>query len=106
MEDFLSLDGLSCQICMEQFYQNEQNVAVSLECGHTICKKCLKDMLKRERDKCPIDQMTTIQLPNEYNFIENKIIQRIISLYGNLNIDVKPLTKVYFYYCHKRIYFL
>ena len=100
MVDFLSLEGLSCQICMEQFYENEQNVAVSLECGHTICKKCLKDMLNRKREKCPIDQETTIQLPNEYNFTENKIIQRIISLYGNLNIDVKPLTKVYFYYCN------
>ena len=99
MDEILLIEGFSCPICMEQFYECEQNIAVSLECGHTICKKCLKDMLKREKKQCPIDRQTEIQLPNEYNFTENKIIQRIISLYGNLNINVKPLTKIYFYYC-------
>ena len=69
-------DSFACLVCLEQFYQIEQNVAVVLECGHTICKKCLKDMLKSGIKLCPIDNRTEIKLPNEYNFIENKIIQK------------------------------
>ncbi len=92
-------DSFACLVCLEQFYQIEQNVAVVLECGHTICKKCLKDMLKSGIKLCPIDNRTEIKLPNEYNFIENKIIHKAISLNYNLIINTKSLTKLYFYYC-------
>ena len=94
-------DVFACQICLEQFYMNEDKFAVSLECGHTICKRCLKDMLKTGRDQCPIDNKTEISLPNEYNYIENYIVRKAVILTRNLNINIKSLTKLYFYYCSK-----
>ena len=94
-------DIFSCQICLEQFYTDNDKFAVSLECGHTICKKCLKDILKTGRNQCPIDNQTEISLPNEYNYIENYIIRKAVILNRNLNINIKSLTKLYFYYCSK-----
>ena len=92
-------DSFSCLVCLEQFYQIEQNVAVVLECGHTICKICLKKMLNKGIKLCPIDNKTEINLPNEFNFIENKIIHKSIALNFNLKINIRPLTKLFFYYC-------
>ena len=94
-------DVFSCQICLELFYKDEDKFAVALECGHTICKKCLKDILKTGRNQCPIDNQTEISLPNEYNYIENYIIRKAVILTRNLNINFKSLTKLYFYYCSK-----
>ena len=99
-------DSFSCLVCLEQFYDLEQNVAVVLECGHTICKKCLKNILNSGRKLCPIDNRTEIKLPNANNYIENKIIQKAITLNYNLKINPKSLTKLYFYYCFECNLFL
>jgi len=99
-------DSFSCLVCLEQFYDLEQNVAVVLECGHTICKKCLKNILNSGRKLCPIDNRTEIKLPNANNYIENKIIQKAITLNYNLKINTKSLTKLYFYYCFECNLFL
>ena len=99
-------DSFSCLVCLEQFYDLEQNVAVVLECGHTICKKCLINILNSGRKLCPIDNRTEIKLPNANNYIENKIIQKAITLNYNLKINTKSLTKLYFYYCFECNLFL
>jgi hypothetical protein len=67
---------LECQICFEE-YDNSNKKPLVLECGHSICQKCLQQILSSNRQnlmKCPFDnkQLTRSldQCPTNWSYID------------------------------------
>ena len=98
MFKYLENDFISCSICSEIFYSKIGKNAIVLNCGHTFCRPCLLDMINRGRKTCPSDNK--IINIDQNNLIENKIIKTTIELL-KFEINIKSLTKLYFYYCTK-----
>eukprot|EP00003_Mantamonas_plastica_P033268 TRINITY_DN940_c1_g1_i1.p1 TRINITY_DN940_c1_g1~~TRINITY_DN940_c1_g1_i1.p1 ORF type:complete len:433 (+),score=119.35 TRINITY_DN940_c1_g1_i1:41-1300(+) len=49
-EDSNLVESLTCQICLEIF-----DDPVCMACGHTFCRKCIKQEMK-SRQRCPLDR--------------------------------------------------
>ena len=98
MFKYLENDFISCSICSEIFYSKIGKNAIVLNCGHTFCRPCLLDMINIGRKTCPSDNK--IINIDQNNLIENKIIKTTIELL-KFEINIKSLTKLYFYYCTK-----
>ena len=96
-KNFIENGVISCQICVEEFYSKKEKIPIVLNCGHTICKQCLDNNLKKGREKCPIDNQTKIEIVKN-KLIENKIIKKTIELLS-MKIDIKSLSNLNFYYC-------
>ena len=96
-KNFIDNEVISCQICNELFYSHQEKIPIVLNCGHTLCKHCLDNILKKGREKCPIDNQTEINIVKNH-LIENKIIKQTIELLS-LKIDIKSLSYLDFYYC-------
>ncbi len=63
MEDLESLKCLNCS----SFLNNNSNAPIILNCGHTICKKCLENIFKRMfYVKCPFDNQKFFYELNNY----------------------------------------
>ena len=96
-KNFLENGVISCQICVEEFYSKQEKIPIVLNCGHTLCKQCLDNNLKKGREKCPIDNQTKIEIVKN-KLIENKIFKKTIELLS-MKIDIKSLSNLDFYYC-------
>ena len=45
---------MECTNCYE-FFNEDKNIPLNLECGHTFCKDCIKEILKNcLKLECPI----------------------------------------------------
>jgi len=47
--------SLLCPVCLQK-YNLEDHVPKILQCGHTICIKCLEIILKGNHSRCPLDK--------------------------------------------------
>ena len=43
----------SCSICFEEFEGNSSHVPRILPCSHTLCEKCLSELIYNEKIECP-----------------------------------------------------
>ena len=44
---------LACQICFEDFEESGDHVPRLLPCTHTLCEKCLKQLVQGASVECP-----------------------------------------------------
>lgn len=44
---------LSCQVCFEEFEENGEHVPRILPCSHTLCHKCVGQMIQQNKIECP-----------------------------------------------------
>ena len=98
---FLEKDCLSCPICFELYYSEDDKKAIVLECGHTLCEKCLNDNINKGREICPIDNTTKVSLDHEH-LIENKVIKNFLQIIQKkiqFKMNINSLSKLSFYYC-------
>ena len=98
---FLEKDCLSCPICFELYYSEDDKKAIVLECGHTLCEKCLNDNINKGREICPIDNTTKVSLDHEH-LIENKVIKNFLQIIQQkiqFKMNINSLSKLSFYYC-------
>ena len=107
VEDFDNFDSISCEICLEN-YSNE-NPAIIIKCGHTICKNCLDSFIQRNKPLCSICKIN--YEPNEDKekiMWENKIIDNLIELskFLNINIDIFLSFPLNFKYCETCKFFI
>jgi hypothetical protein len=52
----LNIDELfCCPVCEEKYNLDNEKNPLCLECGHTLCKKCLNDIITRQILQCPLD---------------------------------------------------
>ncbi|XP_014366602.2 roquin-1 [Papilio machaon] len=63
-------DYLSCPVCCREFGLPPRS-PISLGCGHTLCKQCLKNL---HRKQCPFDQ-TVIQTDLEELVVNTALLQ-------------------------------
>jgi len=51
-----SLSSLQCSVCFNDYDLSIHLPKVLPNCGHTVCSKCLSDLLGNTEPKCPMDQ--------------------------------------------------
>lgn len=100
MNDLNSDELLCCQVCQEKYKLNEEKNPLCLECGHSLCKQCLNNIITRQNLHCPFDSK---QITNTFidAFIRNKIIEKAVKISSEFNLKCKNLTKLEFFYCYK-----
>ncbi|CAP37767.1 Protein CBG20824 [Caenorhabditis briggsae] len=49
-----------CRICFEEYEEELEHSPQVLECGHTVCYRCLWKMADPDGVLCPFDRITTI----------------------------------------------
>ena len=100
MNDLNSDELLCCQVCQEKYKINDEKNPLCLECGHSLCKQCLNDIITRQNLHCPFDSK---QITNTFidAFIRNKIIEKAVKISSEFNLKCKNLTKLEFFYCYK-----
>ena len=102
----LNIDELfCCPVCEEKYDLDNEKNPLCLECGHTLCKKCLNDIITRQILQCPLDskQITSTFIDA---FIRNKIIEKAVKISNDFIFKCKNLTKLEFFYCYKCDLFL
>ena len=67
-------DLLSCFICTNEFEQSGDHVPRLLPCTHTLCEKCIKELIAFGFLRCPFDKITHPAKDNEKSFSQNKYI--------------------------------
>ena len=79
---------LSCQICLEEFEENGDHVARILPCSHTVCEKCLKQLIRGNNIECPECR----EKHKVKNFPQNKYLLPIVRKFINQKQDdsLKP----------------
>ena len=63
-----------CPVCMESYKENGENIPRILPCFHTLCEKCIRQLLKEEALECP-ECRVKHRAENEFkSFPQNKYI--------------------------------
>ena len=73
-------DFLSCFICTNEFEENGVHIPRLLLCTHTLCEKCIKEIIDCGTLKCPFDNLVHPALENEKSFSQNKYILNQIKI--------------------------
>ena len=81
---------LSCQICYEDFKEDDDHVPRILPCFHTLCGKCIKGMIKESKLTCPECREEHEAKTEEKSFQQNKYILAQISREKNDKKDDYP----------------
>jgi len=48
--------ALECSICYQGYDLDQRVPMVLVNCGHTICQYCLKQLIQENNPKCPLDK--------------------------------------------------
>ena len=66
---------LACQICLEDFEETGEHVPRILPCHHSLCEKCLKELIEKNFVECPECRKRHRVVDNEVKtFPQNKYI--------------------------------
>ena len=68
-------DLLSCFICTNEFEQSGDHVPRLLPCTHTLCEKCIKELIASGSLRCPFDKITHPAKQKEKSFSQNILNQ-------------------------------
>ena len=97
-EHIINEDLLACSICLVQFGNENDNLPLSLKCGHTLCKKCVNDYQQTNNLICPYCKVKT-EMQSKGQLANNNIILSTINLLNCLDINYSKLLKFSFFYC-------
>ena len=89
-EDYLD-DYPHCPICLDIYGINLQDIKAPkiIDCGDSICKECLQDLIRRKNKNCPICKKEIINNENIDKYITNKQLVQLVNSFFNL-----PKTEV------------
>ena len=75
-----------CPICLDIYGINLQDIKAPkiLECGDSLCKECLQDLIKRKVELCPICKEKKINNENIDKYITNKQLTQLVNSFFNL----------------------
>ena len=65
---------LACQICLEDFKETGEHVPRFLPCTHTLCQRCLKELIRNKNIKCPECRADHAVVNKERSFPQNKYL--------------------------------
>ena len=69
---------LACQICLEDFEESGDHVPRILPCSHTLCEKCLKQLIQGKFVHCPECRKKHKAGNKERTFPQNQYIRACI----------------------------
>lgn len=98
-EHIINEELLACTICLIQFSNENDNLPLSLKCGHTLCKKCVNTYKQTNFLICPYCKVKT-EMQNKGQLANNNILLNIINLLNCLDINYSKLLKFSFFYCN------
>ena len=84
-----------CEICLEE-YNDKERKPMLMECGHSICKICLKSILSSKNSnikKCPFDKINFKRL-NIDNYSINYTLLSIVTQYQNYTHNINSLNNI------------
>ena len=67
-----------CPLCKNLYNNQERIPRILLQCGHTICEKCIKNFLDNPPLKCPEDQTEYKDIDSINQFPINKALMKIL----------------------------
>ena len=84
-EDYLD-DYPHCPICLDIYGINLQDIKAPkiIDCGDSICKECLQDLIRRKNKNCPICKKEIINNENIDKYITNKQLVQLVNSFFNL----------------------
>ena len=65
---------LSCQVCFEYYGETGDHVPRLLPCTHTLCSKCIVQLIWKKRVDCPECRVKHVAANEERSFAQNKYI--------------------------------
>ena len=68
----IDTNELNCPICLEIY-----DIPVSISCGHTFCKACIKMSVRKNGKSCPTCQYDTFHIPEKRNVIIQGLILKL-----------------------------
>ena len=71
---------LDCQICMEDFEESGEHTPRLLPCTHTLCEKCLQQIIRDKSIQCPECRAVHTADNNERSFPLNKYLLGLIHM--------------------------
>ena len=63
---------LSCQVCFEEFTEDDDHVPRLLPCTHTLCHSCVGQLIKGQKIECPECRKKHEAADKEKSFPQNK----------------------------------
>ena len=67
-------ESLTCPVCFEEFEENGKHVPRLLPCSHTLCHKCIGQLIRDTRLECPTCRVNHEGKQEETSFPQNKYI--------------------------------
>ena len=67
-------ESLTCPVCFEEFEENGKHVPRLLPCSHTLCHKCIGQLIRDTRLECPTCRVNHEAKQEETSFPQNKYI--------------------------------
>ncbi|OMJ84810.1 hypothetical protein SteCoe_13997 [Stentor coeruleus] len=80
---------MECSVCLEK-YNSSTKQPIVLECGHTLCKECVKDIINKMKE-CPMDREPITKPFNQLK-VNYSLLDLLISMNAlNLKEEEKQL---------------
>ena len=67
-------DTTNCQVCFETFKETGEHVPRILQCFHTVCEKCIKQLMKENTLECPECRTKHPAVNGILSFPQNKYV--------------------------------
>ena len=64
----------SCQVCFEEFTEDDEHVPRLLPCTHTLCHTCIGQLIKNNKIECPECREKHEAKKEEKSFLQNKYL--------------------------------
>ena len=65
-------ESLTCPVCFEEFEENGKHVPRLLPCSHTLCHKCIGQLIRDTKLECPTCRVNHEAKQEETSFPQNK----------------------------------
>ena len=85
-------DLLSCQVCFDNFEEAGDHVPRLLPCSHTLCEKCVKDLVRNNTLKCPECRKKHRAENEEKSFPQNRYLLAQIQMNTSNSKEKKKET--------------
>ncbi|OMJ84811.1 hypothetical protein SteCoe_13998 [Stentor coeruleus] len=79
---------MECSVCFEM-YNSSTKQPIVLECGHTLCKECIQDIMKKMKE-CPMDRESITKPLNQLKI--NYSLLEILSAIKSFNTNEETKT--------------
>ena len=86
------VDLINCPVCFEEYRESGNNIPRILPCTHTVCQKCVEELLQNKELQCPECRVKHPASKGILSFPQNKyILSHIRALSGIAKNGSSPI---------------